>query len=262
MTQLALHGRTALVTGAGQGIGKAVALRIAREGANLLVADLNPETARSTAEEITGLGRRAIGLPVDVSDLAQLEAMVGTAVACFGRIDILVSCAGVVQVKRMLDISEPDWDRIFSVNAKGLFFTLQTVAKQMIRQGSGGVIVNMASAAARGPRPVYSHYAASKAAVLSLTWSAAAVLAPHGIRVNALCPGIVETPMWDQIDQEAAAVFGVAVGEFRRDRAGQIPLGRLETAEDVANAVAFLVSDEAGYITGQAINVDGGINMT
>jgi acetoin reductase-like protein len=257
---MVLEGKTALVTGAGSGIGRAIALRLARDGARVAAADLNLEGARETASQIEGLGVCGVPLQVDVRDVASLQSMVDATVGQLGRIDILVACAGIVQMRRMLDITAEEWDRIFSVNTRGLFFTLQLVARQMERQG-GGVILNMASAAARGPRPMYTHYAASKAAVISITRTAAAALASSGIRVNAVCPGIVETPMWDQIDREYAAESGEAPGEHRRQRAKEIPLGRLETAEDVAGAVAFLVSDDASYITGQALNVDGGMNM-
>ena len=256
-----LTDNVAIVTGAGQGIGKAVALRLAREGASVVVADLNLETARSTAEEIRAMGAGALEVQVDVRDPASIGTMVDAAVEAFGRIDVLVSCAGVINVREILDITREEWDRIFEVNARGTFFTLQAVSRQMVKQGSG-VIVNMASAAARGPRPTFAHYAASKAAVISLTQSAALALAPHGIRVNAICPGVVETPMWDQIDRETHDRFGVPLGETRQQRVRGIPLGRIETPEDVANVVAFLVSPQANYMTGQSLNVDGGINMT
>ncbi|HEX2988503.1 MAG TPA: glucose 1-dehydrogenase [Chloroflexota bacterium] len=255
-----LEGKVALVTGAGSGIGRAIAVRLAGDGARIVAADLNPEGATETISKIEAAGGSGSAVQVDVRDVSSLQAMVDGTVERFGRIDILVACAGIVQTKRMRDITPEDWDRIFSVNSRGLFFTMQLVSKQMERQGSG-VILNMSSAAARGPRPMYTHYAASKAAVISITRSAAASLAPSGVRVNAICPGIVETPMWDQIDREYAAESGRPLGEHRRQRAKEIPLGRLETAEDVASAAAFLVSDDASYITGQTLNVDGGINM-
>jgi acetoin reductase-like protein len=257
---MTLEGKVALITGGGSGIGKSVCLRLARDGADIVVADMNLEGAGATAVEVRALGRQALEVQVNVTEPAQIQSAVDAAVEKLGRIDILVACAGIVQMKRMLDVTEKDWDRVFAVNCKGLFFCNQIVAKQMVKQG-GGAIVNMSSASGRGPRPLQVHYAASKAAVISITQTAAAALAPNGVRVNAICPGIVETPMWDQIDQEMAKEFGVPVGDFRKQRLGAIPMGRLEKAEDVSNAVAFLVSPQADYITGQALNVDGGFQM-
>ncbi len=258
--QLELAGKVALVTGAGSGIGKAVSLRMAREGASLVAADLNAAAAQATAEEATAMGREVLALQVDVRDLGQLQAMVDAAVERFGRIDILVPSAGIVQPMEMLEMTETDWDRMFAVNTKGVFFTLQMVARQMIRQGSG-TIVTIASGAARGPRPYWIHYGASKAAVISITQSAAAALASHGITVNTVCPGVIATPMWDQIDQDMHEKSGMPVGEFRGRALQKVPLGRAGTAEDVANAVVFLASPQASYITGQALNINGGSAM-
>ena len=255
-----LSGKVALITGAGSGIGKAVSIRLATEGAYIVAADINEKAAGAVAGEVEALGVSALPIKVDVTRVQEIQAMVDASVERFGRIDILVASAGIVQMKPMLDITEGDWERIFAVNCKGLFFTNQLVARQMVRQKSG-VIVNLSSGSGRGPRPFHVHYAASKAAVISITRSLAAGLASDGIRVNAVCPGIVETPMWDQIDREMAEAFGQPFGEYRRLRLSGIPLGRLETPEDVANAIAFLVSPDASYITGQALNVDGGMQM-
>ncbi|HEX9014824.1 MAG TPA: SDR family NAD(P)-dependent oxidoreductase, partial [Chloroflexota bacterium] len=155
---MVLEGQVAVVTGAGQGIGKAIALRLAREGARVVVADMNFETAKSTAAEIRATGSQAEELRVDVREPDQIQTMVGAAVATFGRIDILVACAGVISIKGVLDITWDEWNRIFDVNTRGMFFTMQAVARQMVKQGSGA-IVNIASAGGRGPRPTYTHYA-------------------------------------------------------------------------------------------------------
>jgi meso-butanediol dehydrogenase/(S,S)-butanediol dehydrogenase/diacetyl reductase len=213
----------------------------------------------------------------------------------FGRVDILVNNAGVVQTKPLLDLDEIDWDRVIDVNQRGTFFVLQAVARQMIRQlpdfvrsGAGvadllsnkldkraaeaattggpllasyGKIVNFSSIAGRRGRPLSTHYAASKAAIISITQSAALALAPYRINVNAVCPGIVPTPMWTQIDQDRAQLFGAREGEAMAAFVQQVPLKRAATPEDLAGVVAFLCSPDADYITGQAINVDGGFEM-
>lgn len=294
MTQR-FSGKVAIVTGAGQGIGKGVALRLAREGADVVVAEYNPDTARATAVEVEALGRRAMAYPIDVADVAALQQMVEDVVAEFGHIDILINNAGVLRTQPMLELSEADWDRTISVNQKGMFFAIQAVAAQMIRQlpavlrehagladvvaadlagergpseeelanlaGSYGKIVNFSSIAGRRGRPLAADYAASKAAVISITQSAALALAPYRINVNAVCPGIVITPMWEQIDRDRGRLFGAKEGEAVRAFVNQVPLKRAATEEDIAGAVAFLCSTDADYITGQALNVDGGFEM-
>lgn len=257
---MTLEGQVALITGAGSGIGKAVCLRLAREGASVVVVDVNPQAAAATAEEVRALGRDAMDVRVDVSQVSQIQPAVDAAVERFGRIDILVPCAGVVQMKKMMEVTEEDWDRLYDINVKGAFFTLQAVAKQMVKQGSGAIVM-ISSISAQGSRPMQVHYASGKAAIVNITWTAAATLAPHGIRVNAVVPGIVETPMWDAIDKQLEELYGVTGGQYRQERASQIPLGRLEKAEDVAAAIAFLVGPDASYITGQSLNVDGGFVM-
>jgi NAD(P)-dependent dehydrogenase (short-subunit alcohol dehydrogenase family) len=285
--------KIAIVTGAGQGIGRGVALRLGREGAGVVVAEYNPDTAAAVAGEIAAAGGRALAHRVDISDVAAVRGMVDAVVAEFGRIDILINNAGIVQTKPMLDLTEADWDRVVDINLRGTFFCLQAVAQQMIRQlpealGSGGgladllsqqlgkgptevvptrlepcygKIVNFSSIAGRRGRPLSTHYAATKAAIISLTQSAALALAPYRINVNAVCPGIVPTPMWDSIDKDRADLFGARPGEAMNAFINTVPLKRAATPEDLAGAVAFLCSADADYITGQAINVDGGYEM-
>lgn len=287
--------KIAIVTGAGQGIGRGVALRLGQEGARVVVAEYNPDTAAAVAREIEAAGGRASAHRVDISDVAGVRAMVDAVVAEFGRIDILINNAGIVQTKPMLDLTEADWDRVVDINLRGTFFCLQAVAQQMIRQlpeslrrGAGladlltaqlsketgttevvatsllacyGKIVNFSSVAGRRGRPLSTHYAATKAAIINLTQSAALALAPYRINVNAVCPGIVPTPMWEGIDKDRADLFGARPGEAMAAFINTVPLKRAATPEDLAGAVAFLCSADADYITGQALNVDGGYEM-
>lgn len=259
-----LDGKIALVTGGARGIGRATALRFAREGANVAVADLNLEGARSVAAEIEALGREALAVRVDVREGAQIAAMVGHAVGAFGRIDVLANNAGVVRVEPLLDVTEEHWDLVMDVNAKSVFFVMQAVARQMKDQPPGpdglrGRIINTASIAAKpGGRPMFLPYAASKAAVWSMTQSAALALAPD-ITVNCVCPGVVDTAMWEQIDAEWGEFEGVQKGEIWQRRIAPIPLGRPEVPDDVAGMFAFLAGPDAAYITGQPFTVDGGI---
>ncbi len=268
-----LTGKVAIVTGAGQGIGKGVALRLAREGADIVVAEYNPETAAAAAGEIEALGRRALAYPIDIADVGAARRMVDEVVTGLGRIDILVNNAGRMQTRPMMELTEEDWDWVVDVNQRGLFFCLQAVAAQLIRQipdevrASGraersyGKIINFSSVAGRSGRPLATHYAAAKTAVLSITKSAALALAPYNINVNAVCPGLVPTPMWAEIDATHARLKGMPPGDWIRQSIEGIPLKRAATPEDLAGAVAFLAGPDSDYITGQALNVDGGVEM-
>ena len=262
-----LDGRVALVTGGGRGIGRAIALRYAREGAAVAIADLNEANARVVAHEAAALGVRAVPIRADVTRAADVREMVGRTVAELGRIDVLANNAGVVRVERLLDVTEEHWDFIMNVNARAVFFVLQAVARQMKDQSPGpdglrGRIINTASIAGRpGGRPMFVPYAASKAAVISITHSAAAALAPD-VTVNAVCPGAVETNMWEQIDAEWGELEGRQKGEVWQQRIAPIPLGRPETPEDVAGLFLFLAGPDGGYMTGQSIAVDGGLVMS
>lgn len=260
-----------LVTGGGQGIGRAIALRAANEGAHVAIADINEANAQKVAEEVAALGQKSLALRVDVSSKAEDEQMVERVVQHFGRLDVAYANAGIIQVKPLFEISEKDWDRMFAVNTKGVFFTLQAAARQMLRQdrlrpgAPRGKIITTASIAGRyGAQPtaaVLLHYRASKAAVISITQSAAAILAPD-ITVNAICPGVVDTEMWRTIDRQWTELEGWEAGEAWRRRVAPIPMGRAETPEDVAGLAAFLASPDADYMTGQSINIDGGLIMS
>ncbi|MBI3965710.1 MAG: glucose 1-dehydrogenase [Chloroflexi bacterium] len=250
-----LDGKTALVTGAARGIGRAIALRLASEGVRLAVADLDFDAATQTAAE---LGPDAVSIRCDVSQVADARAMVKSAVAALGHLDILVNNAGVAQAEELLETTEAAWDRTFAVNTKGLFFCLQAAALHM-RERRTGKIVNLASMAGRVGVPILTAYAASKASVISITRSAALDLARYGINVNAVCPGIDDTEMWRKLDEDWAKLRGRQTGQVFAKQVQSIPLGRAETAEDVAGVVAFLCSPDADYVTGQAYNVCGGL---
>jgi NAD(P)-dependent dehydrogenase (short-subunit alcohol dehydrogenase family) len=265
--------KVAIVTGAGQGIGKAAALRLAKEGARAVAADKNPETAERTALEIRALGRGALAYQIDVADVGEIQLMVDAAVAEFGQIDILVNAAGVVQTGLFWELTEQQWDRVVNTNLKGTMFCVQTVGRRMMRQVSEeasaadaversyGKMVNFSSIAGRRGRAAQAAYAASKAGIINITQSAASAFAPYGINVNAVCPGIIPTPMWEQIDRDRGRLSGLGPGEAMKSFVDRIPLKRAGTVDDVAGVVAFLCSPDAAYITGQTLNVDGGFEM-
>jgi NAD(P)-dependent dehydrogenase (short-subunit alcohol dehydrogenase family) len=255
-----LKEQVAIVTGAGRGIGRAIALELARQGADVVIAELDQAGAKRTAEEVGALGRRAVATPTDVTSRADLRAMVDRAKAEFGRIDILVNNAGIYRAAATLDVTEGHWDAIMTINAKAVFFASQAVLPTMIAQKSGR-IVSLASMAGKIGSKTNLPYNASKAAVVSMTKSLALAHAADGIRVNCVCPGFVETDMWSQVSKEQGALLGMTAEEFTRHRAAQVPLGRMEKPEDVAHVVAFLAGPRSGYMTGQALSVDGGLVM-
>jgi len=272
-----LKGKVAIVTGAGRklGIGRAIALRLAREGADVAVADICREFEefpdyglgmweglKSTADEISALGVRGLPLKVDVTDSQAVDEMVAQAMDAFGRIDILVNNAGgVVGPAPALWIEEAAWNKTLAINATGTFLCSQRVARAMIARREGGKIVNIASIAGKGRSPALAAYCAAKAAVLALTRVMALELAAGGIQVNAVCPGEVDTDLQRWGWQLEANFRGVPYDEVVSGEIEQIPLGRLEQPDDVANLVAFLASSQSDYMTGQGINVDGGIVM-
>ncbi len=255
-----LQGQLAIVTGAGRGIGRATALELARMGADVVVAELDRADAESTASELRGLGRRALVVPTDVTSREDLEAMVSETRAEFGRIDILVNNAGIYRAAATLDVTEEHWDAIMNINARSVFFATQAVLPTMIAQ-QRGVIVSVASMAGKVGSRTNLPYNASKAAVISMTKSLALSHAADGIRANCVCPGFVETDMWTSVVRAQAALLQQSPEEFTRQRRLQVPLGRMERPQDVANVIGFLVSSRADYITGQALSVDGGLVM-
>lgn len=253
-----IAGRVSVITGAARGIGQAIALRLAREGSDVLVSDLDANGAEGVAAKIRGMGRRSVGIRADVAVAADRLRLVKAACEVFSGLDILINNAGVIQVCDPLTVSEEDWDRVQAVNLKGTYFMCQAALPHMLKQGRGR-IVNIASIAAKTGSFACIPYNVSKAGVVTLTRNLAVAYAKRGIHINCVCPGIVETDMWRQIDREADAVLGLSPGEFTKSRLQMIALGRMETPEDVANAVSFLCSDDASYIMGQAINVEGGM---
>jgi NAD(P)-dependent dehydrogenase (short-subunit alcohol dehydrogenase family) len=239
-----LRGKATAVTGGTRGIGRAIALAFAREGADVLVNGRDATAGAKVCAEIEALGCRAVWHAADLGRVAEARGVVGAAVAAFGRLDVLVNNAGLFERKPALEMEEADWDRLLDVNLKGAFFCAQAAARAM--RGRGGVIVNVASDAAwSGGLNPCSHYAASKAGMVSFTRSLAKELAPHGIRVNALAPGLIATEMGDTAGSTLPGLL--------------IPLGREGTPEEVAAAVVFLASDEASYVTGANLNLSGGL---
>lgn len=250
-----LDGKSAIVTGAARGIGRAFAEAYVREGAIVAIADIDLERATATAREI---GEAAYAVPLDVTDQASIDAAVETVVAHAGRIDILINNAALFDLAPIVEISRESFDRLFAINVAGTLFMLQAVAKQMIEQGDGGRIINMASQAGRRGEALVGVYCATKAAVISLTQSAGLDLIRHGINVNAIAPGVVDGEHWDGVDALFARYENRPIGEKKRLVGEAVPFGRMGRAEDLTGMAVFLASSEADYIVAQTYNVDGG----
>jgi D-sorbitol dehydrogenase (acceptor) len=252
-----LEDKIAIVTGAAVGIGEAVVRRYLDEGAKVVVVDVKPQAEfEKTYSNIPA--ERIVLIQADVTKREGIEGIVHATVERFGRVDILFNNAAIFDMRPLLDESWEIFDRVFAVNVKGMFFLMQRVARQMVEQGGGGKIINMASQAGRRGEALVSHYCASKAAVISYTQSAALALAPHHINVNGIAPGVIDTPMWKDVDALFARYENRPIGEKKRLVGEAVPLGRMGRPSELTGAAVFLASADADYITAQTLNVDGG----
>lgn len=257
-----LRNKIAIIVGGAKGIGRATALLIGSEGADVVVADRNFEQASLVSEKTNRTRKEAQGFPlkVDVTKVDDVESMVQQVVGEFGRIDILVNLAGILKVSPIIKMKDEDWDAVMAVNVKGTFLTCRTVAKEMIRQKSGKII-NTASVIGKKAVAFLGHYCASKFAVIGLTQTLAIELAPYNINVNCICPGGVDTEMFEKSQRGIAREQGISYEESRKIALSDCLLSRFGKPEDLAPLVVFLASNDSSFITGQAINVCGGIQF-
>lgn len=250
-----LSGKTALITGAARGIGRAFAERYIREGARVVIADIDEARAVQTAQQ---LGESSLAVRMDVTDQTSIDEGLGLAVSTFGQIDIWINNAAIFTAAPLIEITEADYARVFDVNVKGTLLAMQAAAKHMIAHGKGGKIINMASQAGRRGEPLVAVYCASKAAVISLTQSAGLNLIEHGINVNAIAPGVVDGEHWDGVDAFFAKYEEKDLGQKKAEVGAAVPFGRMGTADDLTGMAVFLASRDADYIVAQTYNVDGG----
>ncbi|EGT3622120.1 acetoin reductase [Morganella morganii] len=256
---MALTGKVILVTGAAQGIGRGIALRLAKEGADIALVDLKEEGLAKVKKEVEALGRKAATFTADISQRDQVFAVVDKAEKALGGFDVMVNNAGIAQVKAIEDVLPEDMDRIFRINVDGTMWGIQAAAAKFKARGQKGKIINASSIAGHDGFALLGVYSATKFAVRALTQAAAKEFASSGITVNAYCPGIVGTDMWVEIDERFSEITGAPKGETYKKYVDGIALGRAQTPDDVAALVSFLASDDSDYITGQAILTDGGI---
>ncbi len=255
--------RHVIITGAGSGIGRGIAHRFASEGARIVVADIDQQGGNGVAREITGAGAEAVFIPVDVTSEASIKELVARAVTAFGPVHIAVSNAGISETESSaLDISAEQWDRVFAVNTRGSFMFCRACATSMMEHDIKGSIVTVSSIMGRGAKNMTGAYAASKSAVIMFTKSLAKALAPMGIRVNCIAPGMVRTNLYRPVEQEMMMERDSFVPWIIEQcvASGQLLIGREGTPEDMAAAIAFLASDDASYITAQVLCVDGGMD--
>jgi D-sorbitol dehydrogenase (acceptor) len=250
-----LKDKVAIVTGGARGIGEAVVRAYCAEGAKVVIADIEIAKAQEIASE---LGANALAVKLDVRDSKSISSLISATVAKFGGVDILYNNAGVFDMGPILEVSEASFDKVFAVNTRGLFFTLQAAAAQMVKQGRGGKIINMASQAGRRGEGLVAVYCSSKAAVISLTQSAGLDLIKYRINVNGIAPGVVDTPMWDNVDALFAKYEHLPVGEKKRQVGLAVPAGRMGLPDDFRGAAVFLASSDSDYVVAQTLNVDGG----
>lgn len=254
-----IDGKVALVTGGGQGIGRAIALRLAADGAHVAIVDLNEQKMVEVADEVTRLGRKVTIFRADVSKREEVVNAIAHTEQKLGGFDIMVNNAGIAQVQPILEVTPEEMEKVFKINVEGVLWGIQTAAKKFIERKQKGKIISACSIAGHDGFPMLGAYSASKFAVRALTQSAARELANFGITVNAYCPGIVGTDMWTEIDRRFSELTGAPIGETYKKYVGTIALGRAETPEDVAGLVSFLAGPDSDYMTGQAPLIDGGM---
>ncbi|MCY4426820.1 MAG: glucose 1-dehydrogenase [Halieaceae bacterium] len=250
-----LNNKVAIITGGASGIGKGIAQGFVKEGALVCIADIDSRKCEQVAKEI---GSGAIGYALDVTSIESINALVNHVMSTFGEINVLVNSAGVFGMQMVTDVSEEEFDRIYGINIRGLLFMTQVVAKTMIATGNKGAVVNIASGSGRRAAPGASVYSSSKGAVISFTQGAAQELVQQGIRVNAIAPGMVMTPMWkEQVEPVFSKIWGPDA-DIEEINIGATPAGRFSTPDDYIGAAIFLASDESDFVVGQTLNVDGG----